>query len=40
MSYSKIVGQKEEVLFICYLLSALFALFLRKKVVHREHHAV
>lgn len=40
MSYSKIVGQKEEVLFICYLLPALVALFLRKKVVDREHHAV
>ncbi len=40
MSYSKIVDQKEEVLFICYLLSALFALYLRNKVVHRDHHAV
>ena len=34
------VFPKEEVLFICYLLSALFALYIRKKVVHREHHAV
>ena len=40
MSYSKIVGQKEEVLFIYYLLPALVALYIRKKVVHRDHHAV